>query len=73
MVADETDADRWAVIGIPVLFMQGQQTSAPMPATMDALMGRSGETHARGRYPGVGKVLAANAARLKSARLSAGS
>jgi pimeloyl-ACP methyl ester carboxylesterase len=38
MAADETDIHRWAAIDVPVLLMQGEQTWAPMPATMDALM-----------------------------------
>lgn len=38
MAADETDVHRWAAIDAPVLLMQGEQTWAPMPATMDALM-----------------------------------
>lgn len=38
MAADETDIHSWAAIDVPVLLMQGEQTWAPMPATMDALM-----------------------------------
>lgn len=37
MAADSTDIGRWAAIRVPVLIMQGGDTWAPMPATMDAL------------------------------------
>lgn len=37
LAADVPDVDRWARIDVPVLLMQGGDTWAPMPATMDAL------------------------------------
>ncbi|MFI7545327.1 alpha/beta fold hydrolase [Actinoplanes sp. NPDC049599] len=37
MSADASEVDRWARVGVPVLLMQGSDTWAPMPATMDAL------------------------------------
>ncbi len=37
MTADSTDVRRWTGIEVPVLLIQGAQTWAPMPATMDAL------------------------------------
>jgi pimeloyl-ACP methyl ester carboxylesterase len=37
MTADTLDFDRWAAIEVPILLMQGPETWAPMPATMDAL------------------------------------
>jgi pimeloyl-ACP methyl ester carboxylesterase len=37
MASDELDLGRWTRIGIPVLLMQGSDTWAPMPASMDAL------------------------------------
>jgi pimeloyl-ACP methyl ester carboxylesterase len=39
MAADTLDLDRWAAIDVPTLLMQGAETWAPMPATMDALAG----------------------------------
>jgi pimeloyl-ACP methyl ester carboxylesterase len=39
MTADAPDLERWAAIGVPVLLMQGGDTWAPLPATMDALAG----------------------------------
>jgi pimeloyl-ACP methyl ester carboxylesterase len=39
IAADQTDVQRWAGIGVPVLLMQGGETWAPMPSTMDALAG----------------------------------
>lgn len=37
--ADTLDISRWAGADVPVLLMQGADTWAPMPATMDALAG----------------------------------
>ena len=37
MAADTLDISRWARLGVPVLLMQGSETWAPMPATMDEL------------------------------------
>ncbi|HKO26135.1 MAG TPA: alpha/beta hydrolase [Solirubrobacteraceae bacterium] len=37
MTADTPDLDRWAAVEVPTLLMQGSETWAPMPATMDAL------------------------------------
>jgi len=37
MAADTLDLDRWAAVEVPTLLMQGSETWAPMPATMDAL------------------------------------
>jgi pimeloyl-ACP methyl ester carboxylesterase len=37
MTADATDLGRWAEVDVPTLLMQGSNTWAPMPATMDAL------------------------------------
>jgi pimeloyl-ACP methyl ester carboxylesterase len=37
MTADSPDLHRWADIAVPTLLMQGSDTWAPMPATMDAL------------------------------------
>ncbi len=39
MAADTADVHRWAHIEVPVLLIQGSDTWAPMPATMDALAG----------------------------------
>jgi pimeloyl-ACP methyl ester carboxylesterase len=39
MAADAPDVQRWAGIDVPVLLMQGSDTWAPMPATMEALAG----------------------------------
>jgi pimeloyl-ACP methyl ester carboxylesterase len=38
MAADQPSIDRWEGIDVPMLVMQGEQTWAPMPATMDALV-----------------------------------
>jgi pimeloyl-ACP methyl ester carboxylesterase len=37
MAADTTDLGRWAAVTVPVLLVQGAQTWAPMPETMDGL------------------------------------
>ena len=37
MAADTADVDRWTDITVPVLLMQGSETWAPMPTTMDTL------------------------------------
>ncbi|GAB1690404.1 alpha/beta hydrolase [Krasilnikovia sp. M28-CT-15] len=37
MAADTDEVRRWSALDVPVLLMQGGQTWAPMPATMDAL------------------------------------
>jgi pimeloyl-ACP methyl ester carboxylesterase len=37
LAADTLDISRWAHVDVPVLLMQGADTWAPMPATMDAL------------------------------------
>jgi len=37
MAADTPDLSRWASIAIPALIMQGSDTWAPMPSTMDSL------------------------------------
>ena len=37
MTADEADLGRWAKVDVPTLLIQGSNTWAPMPATMDAL------------------------------------
>jgi pimeloyl-ACP methyl ester carboxylesterase len=37
MAADQFDPQRWAGITVPVLLLQGTETWAPMPATMEAL------------------------------------
>jgi pimeloyl-ACP methyl ester carboxylesterase len=37
MTADALDLDRWTAVEVPTLLMQGSDTWAPMPATMDAL------------------------------------
>jgi len=37
LAADSADVDRWGSIGVPVLLLQGGDTWAPMPETMDAL------------------------------------
>ncbi|HEX6873397.1 MAG TPA: alpha/beta hydrolase [Micromonosporaceae bacterium] len=39
LAADTPDVGRWSRIGVPVLLMQGADTWAPMPATMDTLAG----------------------------------
>lgn len=38
MAADAPGTGQWSSVSVPVLLMQGEQTWAPMPATMDALM-----------------------------------
>nr|WP_276610798.1 alpha/beta hydrolase [Kineococcus siccus] len=54
MTADSGDLDRWAAVTAPTLLLQGSDTWAPMPATMDALAERlprvrravlTGQTH----------------------------
>jgi pimeloyl-ACP methyl ester carboxylesterase len=37
MTADTPDVDRWAAVTTPTLLVQGADTWAPMPATMDSL------------------------------------
>ncbi|MFG1607242.1 alpha/beta fold hydrolase [Actinoplanes sp. NPDC049265] len=37
MAADDPAVSRWAAVSVPTLIMQGGDTWAPMPATMDAL------------------------------------
>ncbi|GLY99292.1 hypothetical protein Acsp02_65450 [Actinoplanes sp. NBRC 103695] len=37
MTADSLDVNRWSAVSLPTLIMQGGETWAPMPATMDAL------------------------------------
>ncbi len=37
MAGDTTDVQRWRSIAVPVLLLQGDQTWAPVPATVDAL------------------------------------
>jgi pimeloyl-ACP methyl ester carboxylesterase len=37
LAADKPAVERWAHLAVPVLLMQGSDTWAPMPATMDAL------------------------------------
>lgn len=39
LAADSRDVGRWARIDVPILLMQGAETWAPMPATMEALAG----------------------------------
>lgn len=37
MAGDDTDTERWATIGVPVLLMQGGQSWSPLPEGMDLL------------------------------------
>ena len=39
MAADDPDISRWGCVDVPVLLIQGEQTWAPLPATMDTLAG----------------------------------
>lgn len=51
LVSDSPGIGRWARVGVPVLLMQGGDTWAPMPATMDALAGALPEV-TRVEWPG---------------------